>query len=61
MNLPKNVLSKKNHHLEQGMDLRLIQQLTGHESSKTTELYTPIADIALAKIKNPIDRFVEFF
>jgi len=48
------------HLLEQGVSLRHIQILLGHSSSKTTEIYTHIADIALAKIKSPIDRLDKF-
>jgi len=40
--------------LEHGTDLRYIQELFGHKSSKTTEIYTHIATSA-KKIKSPLD------
>ena len=43
------------HLLEQGTDLRFIQELLGHNSSKTTEIYTHVAVKNLVDIKNPID------
>lgn len=43
------------HHLEQGTDLRYIQEWLGHESSKTTEIYTHVSRAEFVKFKNPID------
>ena len=47
------------HLLEQGVDLRHIQMLLGHSSSKTTEIYTHVSKKSLANIKSPLDRFIE--
>ncbi|MFZ4428489.1 MAG: tyrosine-type recombinase/integrase [Saprospiraceae bacterium] len=43
------------HLLEKGVDLRYIQELLGHESSKTTEIYTKITKKGWDKIKSPLD------
>lgn len=44
------------HLLENGTDLRYIQSLLGHESSKTTEIYTHITTKGFDQIKNPLDQ-----
>lgn len=43
------------HLLESGTSTRYIQVLLGHESSKTTELYTHVANTGIYKIKSPLD------
>jgi len=44
------------HLLESGTDLRYIQSLLGHQSTKTTEIYTHITVKGFDQIKNPLDR-----
>ncbi len=44
------------HLLKNGTDLRYIQSLLGHSSSKTTEIYTHITNKGFDQIKNPLDK-----
>ncbi len=44
------------HLLEGGTDLRFIQILLGHNSSKTTEIYTHVSQKSLQNIQSPLDR-----
>jgi len=45
------------HLLEAKVSLRYIQELLGHKSSKTTEIYTHVSMTGLKNIKNPTDDF----
>lgn len=43
------------HMLETGVDIRYIQVLLGHSSSRTTEIYTHITHKGWERIKSPLD------
>lgn len=43
------------HALEYGENLRNIQVMLGHESSKTTEVYTHVIAVNNKKMRNPLD------
>ncbi len=44
------------HLLENGVDLRYIQEILGHQSSKTTEVYTHVAKKSIVRIKSPLEK-----
>ncbi|WP_224484666.1 tyrosine-type recombinase/integrase [Robertkochia aurantiaca] len=44
------------HLLENGTDIRLIQELLGHNSPKTTMIYTHVSSSSLRKVQNPFDK-----
>jgi len=43
------------HLLEQGVNLKIIQQLLGHASLRTTSIYLHVQDVSILKIKSPFD------
>jgi integrase/recombinase XerD len=43
------------HLLENGTNLRYIQEMLGHNSSKTTEIYTHVSSQSIQKITSPFD------
>jgi integrase/recombinase XerD len=45
------------HLLEQGTNLRYIQEILGHEDPKTTQIYTRVATNELSNIRSPLDDF----
>lgn len=43
------------HLLEAGADMRFVQELLGHNSVKTTQVYTKVTPRSLSKIPSPLD------
>lgn len=46
------------HLLEGGVDLRYIQELLGHQSSKTTGIYTHMTEKGIKNIQSPLDKIM---
>ena len=47
------------HLLEHGVDIRYIQTMLGHGSSKTTEIYTHVSKKSLGNIRSPLDTLLD--
>jgi site-specific recombinase XerD len=43
------------HLMENGTEIRYIQELLGHSSIRTTERYTHVAKRDVLKVKSPLD------
>jgi len=43
------------HLLENGTDIKFIQELLGHQDIKTTAIYTKISNNSVRKVKSPLD------
>ena len=46
------------HLLEQGVDLRIIQQILGHANPQTTMIYTQLTELALKPATEIINRLM---
>ena len=64
LNLPESISfhslrhSYATHLLENGTDIKYIQDLLGHSDIKTTLRYTHVSIKALAKIESPLDKIM---
>ncbi len=48
--------SYDSHLLEQGTDVRIIQELLGHNNLKTPERYIHVSIKLIEKIQSPLDK-----
>ena len=44
------------HQLENGVNIRYIQTILGHNSIKTTDIYTHISKVTKGSLANPLDQ-----
>jgi len=62
MSLKIKILKEKTcaiYLLENEIDLRYIQELLGHKSLKTIEIYTQLSSKDFMRILNPLDQMLE--
>ncbi|MCK4564172.1 MAG: tyrosine-type recombinase/integrase [Verrucomicrobia bacterium] len=50
-----NSYSYATHLLENGINIRMVQELMGHKDVKTTEIYTHVMNKDLDAVKSPLD------
>ncbi|MBF0201870.1 MAG: tyrosine-type recombinase/integrase [Desulfamplus sp.] len=44
------------HLLENGVNIRVVQELMGHADVKTTEIYTHVMEKNIPAVQSPLDR-----
>ncbi|GAB4337055.1 MAG: hypothetical protein Kow0037_19280 [Calditrichia bacterium] len=47
------------HLLEEGCNIRTLQELLGHQNLQTTMIYTHVAKVKLPNLRSPLDELTD--
>jgi site-specific recombinase XerD len=56
---PQSIHTELRIHLENGVNIRVVQELMGHADGETTEIYTHVMEKDISAVSSPLDRLLK--